>query len=295
LKIAFPLNDAKDIDFIRRSFDLNDEQAAFLFKLPPFGQAIIRYGGYEKPFLLAVPDFQITASISQQEIEQRMSGFYADLKEKIQPAPASKQQRPGTDIPPQAAALLYFLSKNPFTKTSEMTSAPGFKSPADVLKALAFLEVNDFIVRESHRVSKRGRKSTFAVLSEKALRYLNVQPAKGKGSFEHRLYQHLIEKKLKARGERSIVESRINDSNKACDVLSQTPKGGIVAYEICLHFQNLGANIRQDIEAGADLVVVVTKDRAELQKARGLFYGNESLSHYSERVRFCSVEEFFAK
>ena len=59
LKICFPLTDGADLKFVEESFGLNREQKEYLFKLPRFGQAIVRYGGYPDPFLLAVPHFKL--------------------------------------------------------------------------------------------------------------------------------------------------------------------------------------------------------------------------------------------
>ncbi len=70
LKIAFPLTDGTDVEFIKDSFGLTDEQAEYLFKLPRFGQAIVRYGGYEHPFILGVPRYQLEGSVSDAEVKQ---------------------------------------------------------------------------------------------------------------------------------------------------------------------------------------------------------------------------------
>ncbi|MFZ4441466.1 MAG: helicase HerA domain-containing protein, partial [Syntrophales bacterium] len=45
LKIAFPLSDCADLDFIKASFGLTEEQKDALFELPAYGTAVVRYGG----------------------------------------------------------------------------------------------------------------------------------------------------------------------------------------------------------------------------------------------------------
>jgi len=55
LKISFQLDDGEDVSMIQRSFGLDDGQTTFLSKLPNRGWAVVRYGGFERPFLLEVP------------------------------------------------------------------------------------------------------------------------------------------------------------------------------------------------------------------------------------------------
>jgi len=55
LKISFPLSAGEDIKSIQESFGLDDDQKDFLYKMPMRGFAVVRYGGFERPFLLEVP------------------------------------------------------------------------------------------------------------------------------------------------------------------------------------------------------------------------------------------------
>jgi hypothetical protein len=261
LKIAFPLNDAKDLQFIQESFGLNEDQTAYLFKLPPFGRAVVRYGGYENPFLLAVPYLNLKKTVSDEEVEAQMADFYAQLRDKmkVDKEPVQIHHQPET-MPPNAASLLYFLGKEPFTRKSDMTSAPGFKSPTEVNKALGYLEKNGFINQESHKVSRRGRKSIFAVLTAKAYKYLKIIGIPGKGEFEHKLYQHLICKKIEKDDLEAKIEGIIKGTQKSIDVLTRSKNGNYIAYEVTLHLENLLSNIRQDIAAGVSKIVIVTRD-----------------------------------
>jgi hypothetical protein len=193
-------------------------------------------------------------------------------------------------MPPQATSLLYFLSKEPFTKISAMTDAPGFKSPAEVRKALDWLEKNGFINREQHRVSRRGRKSVFAVLSPKAYKYLDKKGIPGKGDFEHKLYQFLICCKLQKDGLQPKIEGRTSGFGKSIDVLAQSKDGDYLAYEVTLHFNNLLSNIRQDLESGLSKVVIVTRDRAGMKQAKKMVNANPE---YGEIVDFMTIDEFF--
>ena len=169
-----------------------------------------------------------------------MAGFYADISKPDKPASAVIEKEA---IPPSAASLLYFLGKEPFTKISQMKNAPGFKSPAEVSKALDWLEANSYITRQAIRTAKRGRNSVFAVLSDKALNYLGKTNLKGKGSFEHNLYMHLVAQKLRGDGWETSIEGRIGQSQKSIDVVAISQEQGRLAYEITLHLDNLVSNI----------------------------------------------------
>jgi hypothetical protein len=290
-KICFPLTDGEDVSTIKSSFGLTKEQAAHLFKLPRFGQAVVRYGGYENPFLLAVPHLNLKKIVADEEVEKRMAGFYADLKEKMKVVkkPIFGPQHHQA-MPPQATSLLYFLSKESFTKISGMTEAPGFKSPAEVRKALDWLEKSGFVRREQYRVSKRGRKSGFAVLTPMAFKYLGRKGIPGKGDFEHKLYQFLIHRKLEKDEMQPKIEGRISGFGKSIDVLARSKDGQYVAYEVTLHFENLLSNFCQDLESGASKVVIVTRDRTGMQQAQKIVNANPE---YGENVGFMTIDEFF--
>jgi hypothetical protein len=293
-KISFPLTDGTDIDFIQNSFGLSEEQAEFVFKLPRFGQAIVRYGGYKNPFLLAVPHFHIKKQATDDEVQNRMSDFYAELARDIKRPAPSRPLQAQTNIPPNSASLLYFLSKEPFTKVSAMTNAPGFKSPAEVGKALDWLEKSGFVNRERLRVSKRGRKSVFAVLTTKAFSYLKLKGLRGKGSFEHKLYQHLICNRLAKEGWEAKVEGRITGSQKAIDVLAISEKGGRIAYEITLHMDNLLSNIRLDLENGATEVIIITRDKSDMKKAKQIVEKSATTNNAGESIKFRTIDAYFA-
>jgi hypothetical protein len=293
LKVCFPLTDGEEKAAIQKSFGLDDEQANYLFKMPQFGQAIVRYGGYEKPFLLAVPHFNIRKHLTDEEVEERMADFYADLDKRIDhvESPVSPQIIP--IMPPDATTLLYNLAKEPFTRISDMTKFTGFKSPGDVNKALNWLQEKGFVIREEYRVSKKGRKSAFAVLTEKAYQYLGVEGRRGKGGFEHSLYQAMIVKRLQSEGIQARIEGKIKGSKKSIDVLAQSNEQGPVAWEVALHLENLIKNIQENIAAGASEVVIVTRDQTDMDKAIKLVSQDPGLTPSLEHITFRTIAEFF--
>ncbi len=97
-KVCFPLTDGEDVSAIKESFGLNDDQADQLFKLPRHGQSVVRYGGYENPFLLAVPHLNLKRTVTDKDVENSMAEFYTDLQEKMKVVKPSihVQQEPET-------------------------------------------------------------------------------------------------------------------------------------------------------------------------------------------------------
>jgi hypothetical protein len=291
-KICFPLTSGQDLEFVQESFGLNENQAKHVFKLPKHGIAIVRYGGYPEPFLLGVPYFTIKKELSTEEVEQRMADFYAELDIQIKrPDPPAILKTTET-VPPAATALLFFLGKMPFTKKSDMTNAAGFNSAREVNKALDWLNKNSFIAIKKYRTS-RTKKSSYAVLTDKAYKYLGIKGAPGKGSFEHSLYQSLIEHKLISQVMTVRIEGQMKESNKAIDVLAFSKDTGPVAYEVTLNFHNLLTNIHQDLNAGAKKVVIVTRDKKDLEKAINAVAADVALNKDLEKIDFSIIDDFF--
>jgi len=292
LKIAFPLNDAADLQFIQDSFGLTDLQTQYIFCLSPYGVAVVRYGGFERPFLLGVPSFTIKRQLDDGQVEEEMADFWASLEREIVRPQTSKSPEISAQIPAESAALLFYLSNNPFTKYSDIINAPGFKSTRQAKKALNWLVENVFVKMEKYRAS-RTKKSTFAVLQDKAYQYVGMKGLPGKGSFEHSLYQDIILKKLQVDGLNGRIEGKIKGSNKAMDVLVHSEERGHLAYEVTLNFHNLLSNIHQDLEAGANEVIIVTKDKENLDKALTIISEDSGLDPCLERLSFLTIDHFF--
>jgi len=79
----FPATDAKDLDFVQGSYGLNDDQKEHLFKLSETRQAVVRYSGFERPFLVGVPPFKPEREVTDQELEAAMGSFYAEIAKRI--------------------------------------------------------------------------------------------------------------------------------------------------------------------------------------------------------------------
>jgi len=132
------------------------------------------------------------------------------------------------------------------------------------------------------------------VLTGKAYAFLGEKPPAGKGGFEHRLYQDIIYRWLNENGVKAKIEAPIKKgSPRTCDVLARSTEQGIKAYEVTLHFDNLLENLREDLAAGADEVVVVTRDQEALDKAIRMVSADQRLTPLLDRISFATMNDFF--
>jgi predicted transcriptional regulator len=222
-----------------------------------------------------------------------MAGFYKELDESVRTKASDSKIVYIETVPPNAASLLFNLGKEPFTKVSDMTKFSGFKSPTEVSNALEWLLKHGFVETRSFRVSKRGRKGTFAALTNKSQRYLNIKGAPGKGDFEHKLYQFIIKDSCNKKGEEAKIEGKMKGNQKSNDVLVRSRDGSYISYEVTLQFENLISNIQQDLAAGVSEVVIVTRDSKDMEKAVKKVASDPSLTHYVDRLTFRTIDEFF--
>lgn len=294
LKIAFPLTDGEDIAAIEKSFGLDPEQRKHLFKLPPQRWAVVSYGGFSRPFLLAAPWFQIKRRMDDHLLKQRMAAFWESIRQRSESCQSDVvEQDPSIppELTPMAAALLFFLGKEPFLKVTQLKDAPGFKSPVEVARALEELEQKNLIIRRGIRTGPT-KPSVYPELLPKAWEHLGMNSPPGKGGFEHKLFQHLVAASLKAQGLKAVIEGRTKSEGKAMDVLASHKDGTSTAYEITLNLGNLLHNIRQDLAQGAARVVVVTPGKTEQQQAKDEL----AQAHDSERlegfVEFSVIADF---
>ena len=304
IKIAFPLTDELDLQFIQNSWGLSKEQKDYLFRLKPQRQAVVRYAGYEKPFLLGVPIFKIRKELSDKDVEERNSTFWTKLAQEVKTPqrttlPEVSAEIGGSpdlksEIPPSCGTILFYLSKHPFTRVGELSKSSGVNSTTEVTKSLKWLKENGYIEEEQYRTS-RTKKSHYPVLQEKALKLLKMENLPGKGNFEHKLYQQLIIEKISGEGCKADKEKRAKGGSKLIDVLAYpNNEKEFVAYEVTLHFTNLTSNIQKDLGDGASKVVIVTRDKKDLEKTKKMVEEDRSLDQYSGKIFFETIDHFFS-
>jgi len=103
----------------------------------------------------------------------------------------------------------------------------------------------------------------------------------------------LINEWIAKNGTKAKIEGRIKGSNKAIDVLAQDKDRGQIAYELTIHFENLLENIHQDLASGANEVVIVTRDKADMDRAIEIVDRAPTLNFYLQQITFCTIADFF--
>ena len=102
-----------------------------------------------------------------------------------------------------------------------------------------------------------------------------------------------ISENQKKNGLDAIIEGTIPGSQKVIDILTGDRDQGFVAYEVTLHFENLLENVHKDIESGASQVEIVTKDKADMEKAIKMVDADPTIITFRDRVSFCLISDFF--
>ena len=183
------------------------------------------------------------------------------------------------------------LGRSPFTRRSELVEVGKFASAAEAERALEELSTKNLVLLEPYRT--RGTKpAVYLVLTEKAMQFLNDPGPPGHGSYEHKLFQHLVAQWCAEMGMQAAVEGRTRGSTKAIDVLARTADGEQTAYEVTLHFQNLIENITQDLMAGVDEVIIVTRGLKEQQQANELVNQAPELEAHLNKVDYMTISDF---
>jgi len=116
--------------------------------------------------------------------------------------------------------------------------------------------------------------------------YIGMDRPRGKGSFEHLLYQDIIRKSQQKEGMETHIEGRMKNGSKLIDILSFSKETGFVAYEVTLHFENLISNIKEDLHDGVSEVVIVTRDKEDLEKAKKMVKEDPITAKYQEKIVF---------
>lgn len=305
-KICFPLLSGSDLDWVQKGFGLTDEQRHHIFKLPPHGQAVVRYGGFEKPFLLAVPPVNLAPTMSEEELEPLQGSFWAELDRAIilipssdaKPVSAKSAEIKPAEIKPRpqlsvaATVMLYWLGRNHFAKVSEAKVNKLFPSESIATEAIKQLIRSGLVTEEKYRV--RGtRPATYLVLQPQALEFLGLEALPGKGSYEHKLYQNIIFNWAKGKGLNPKIEGKATKaSTKLVNVLVQDERDRHVAYEVTLSNENLIHNLLADFQAGVSEVVVVNSTKTAQRECLDIVSRHPALTQYMERVSFRLIEEF---
>ncbi len=297
LKISFPLTDGEDVSEIKKSFALSDEQTEYLFKLPERRVAICRYGMFERPFLLVVPELTGFDQIpNDKKVEEEMSDFYKRILPKKEEEDIIIQE----PIVPEfgysqaeidGVIMLKHLAKHPFLNYGDLIKELKL-TPARGDTARAWMANSGFT--KIHSITLRpGKPGEYFELTEHAYNIFGGKAPIGKGSFEHKCFCHSGIKNFVEAQEFGVrLEGMMEGSQKAFDVLAWKKGEGMIGYEVTLHFQNLIKNLKEDLGTTVKQVVVVCKNKDELEKAKWIVKNEMGELN---RVDFKTIFEFTRK
>lgn len=294
--VALPMTYGKEVQSVQQSMLLSPKQLKFYQGLS-IGQALVKYGGMN-PFVLQVPQFSDSVETpSDETIKQASEAFLEGFckpaakqeqeEPEIQEDPAETNQEPA-QVSAEALKVIYTLVENPFLKFTELVEKTGF-GVARLNKVCALLEEQGYAYFQKIKAS-RGKPSKFVVLTESAYEVVKAKKPRGKGSFESKLYAHIVSSYLLKAGHKAKIEGKTPHSGKLIDVLAEQ-NGEYVAYEITNSFDNIVSNINQDLhESRVSRVVLVFEDEKKLKKAKKVL---EQAEADLKQVTLDTIKDYF--
>ena len=269
-KICFPLTEGDDVTEIKQSFGLSAEQGDYIYKLAERRMAVCRFAKFERPFIIIVPELHGLDQVpTDKEVEEAMAGFYQEILPK-EDAAEIVPAIPRFNFSPaeiDGTIMLRHLAQNPFLNYRELVTEL-FLTPTRGDQARAWMVNSGFLVRAHSIALRRGKPGEYYELTEYAYRVFHGKPPAGKGGFRHKCFCHAIKDSMQEQGFNAQLEGTVGDSPKAFDVLAWKKGEGMFGYEVTLHFENLTKNLRDDLETTVKKVIVVCKDKDDLQKAK---------------------------
>ena len=272
-KICFPLTDGDDVSEIKSSFGLNEEQVAYLYQLAERRMAICRFAKFERPFIIIVPELHgLDQYPTDREVEEVMAGFYQKILHREDAAEIVSWKTIISEFDYSSAAIdgaimLRHLAQNPFLNYRELITEL-FLTPTKGDQARAWMVKSGFLVEVHSITLRRGKPGEYYELTEEAYARFRGKPPAGKGGFRHKCFCHAIKNSMEEQGFGARFEGMMDGSSKAFDVLAWKTGEGMFGYEVTLHFQNLIKNLQDDLSTTVKKVVVVCKDKDELEKAK---------------------------
>ena len=294
MKISLPLTDGEDVSEIKKSFGLSDEQVAYFYKLPPRRVAVCRYGNFERPFLLGVPEVKGLDHVpNDQEVDAAMKDFYTEILPKEDRAITVRQEELShrqSNAEIDGLLMARHLITAPFLNYKELINVLGL-TPARGDQARAWF-LGAGYAKPHSIVLRRGKPGEYYELTENTYNKFGGRPPAGKGSFEHKLFCHAIQVYAEQEGFNSRLEGIMDGTTKPIDVLVWKKGYGIDGYEVTLHTNNLLHNVTEDLRTTLKKVIVVSRNKDELAKAHKIVRGSQMPM---DRLQFKTIFDFSQK
>lgn len=295
-KIALSQSGGKNIKEVGASMNLCTQQEGYVPKLLSDSnlntfEAVVRINNkWDEPFVIEIVPFQISKDVSDRELEHHMRPALEQLQRTLIPrtpynlilqARRKEEERKNREEERMRAEtnphepqntergehdeiliqILLTIRKNSFIDQKEIISALNLTSSASknthYFQELVF---RGFV--HTHRIGfGRGQSSKlFCEITEQGREFARIQKftIPGKGDFRHKLWQHIIHKFYTIMGCKPEIEKTFE--NKSVDVALYY-EGRKTAVEIELSSANLLGNIRKDLDAGCEKIIVAVNSQ----------------------------------
>jgi len=285
--IIFRLVNASCIKAISEICNLYPDQKEMLSELPK-QTAMVRSGELSQPYLIRTIDFSVP-KVSDEYIKAKMEPFFASLP--WTPIPGTEEEvdelyiAGGIEIESVSSKkielrprkiwkdILKIIDEEKFISQTQLYEKTGI-SPYFCRRLVKEMESLGMIELVTLGFGKRGNPTSFLLLKDKASEFLGKKPEDlrlpGKGSPAHILSQNLLARKMKESGKNVMVEYSMN--GKSVDI-AEFAGNSTIAYEIEMEpNDHVAENIRRDLEAGFDKVVVISNNAALQNEIRDKAY-----------------------
>jgi hypothetical protein len=186
--------------------------------------------------------------------------------------------------------MIRHLAKNHFLNYRDLITELHL-TPTRGDKARTWM-INSGFVKVHSITLRRGKPGEYFELTEETYRRFGGTPTLGKGGFEHKCFCYKIKDFLEVNGFGVRLEGPMEGCRKPFDVLGWKKGEGMIGYEVTLTFHNLIENLRNGLRTTVKKIIVVCRNRDELQVAKSIV--KKELGDVS-RVEFNTIFEFTQK
>ena len=329
--LAMPISgDARDD--VSKLINLDTEQSNYFDKLGEYGLGIMRYRGFDRRFIVDIPDDLDDSPMDSNVIQKMMQEYidYLQSKYSIDPLEIKefeKIEKEGKEyivINPidlkaerkeaidkiNSISVIEELAKNPFQSYTELRSNLGFSALR--MRDCINLLFSQRLAEEVVCLGSKKKKAKYIVLTDK----VPGRNLKNIYFFRHTLYEFRVMGFLKANGYTDVTMEYFGDKakgDKPSSVKVNTKDGderfilkridvfGIkdgkkVAFEITLSFSNLLDNIHKCLEIfKVDELHIVTEDNEKGQKRAMNIVSQKVPPHLVKDIRFNLISDFCMK
>lgn len=286
--ITFRLANSQCVKTISEACGLYREKSE---AIPLLGkrEAIVFTDALSQPYKFRTKDF-ILPKISEEDINQRMEEALSSLP--YVPIPETEREidelraKDGLEIKSFSSKkitlrprktwkdILEILLDVLFIGLSQLYETMGI-SPRFCRKVIQEMESFNMIETCTISSGKRGNPTTYVMMKPIGAEFLGIDYADiklpGKGSTEHVLLQNLIASNMKESGRTAVVEHFMN--GKSADIVEFGNDDKTIAYELELEpNEHVAENVKKDLEAGFDQVVIVSRNKILMNEIKDRVY-----------------------